>query len=113
MQVIKKPEDGAKFVSYEEDGNRLIFGEDDLSINLKRRERDYDVSVDICRDWTGGIVASVPHGERYLAQIFIPARQYTDEDTGEVDEETGRNIIEHKAVPFSMDNVILTLWEEE
>lgn len=113
MQVVKKPKGGTNFVEYSLDGNMLSFGDDELIINLKKKERDFDAEVDICKDYSGGLIASAGgDAERYLAQIFIPAREYVDEDTGEQDEE-GREIINHNPVPFSTKNVTLTLWDRK
>ena len=111
MKVIKTPETGTKFIDYEIDGNVISFEDGELMLNLKKKERDYEVTIDICKDWMQGLVMGADDAQSYVAQIVIPARQYTYEDTGETDE-NGSAIIEKKAVDFSMDNCTLTLWEE-
>lgn len=103
MVVKKIPETGKKFLSYEVDGNSLELNDGDTIINLKKRERDDDVHIDYSLDPFGMLINGTD-GKYYAAQIDIPARKYTEEKGS--DGETTRT-----AVPFSMDNVTLTLWE--
>ena len=42
-EVIKTP---GRHVEYETTSNSIIFGDDDLSVNLKNRERDEKVLID-------------------------------------------------------------------
>jgi hypothetical protein len=44
-------------------------------------------------------------GDKYVAELFIPARQYVEEGEGE-----DRQLV---PVPFDIDRCILTLWEED
>ena len=37
-------------IQYEMKGKKVIFGDDELSVNLASRERDFEVSLDICID---------------------------------------------------------------
>ena len=101
MQVIHVPENGKAFVPYDEDGSIIVFGDDEIMVNLKVKERDYDVTIDICRDLFGGLILSPAGARAYVAQIFIPARQYTENPDSYPE-----------PVPFSMDNVVLTIYEE-
>lgn len=34
--------------------------------------------IDICEDYTGGLVMGADAGDKYVAQIIIPAREYTE-----------------------------------
>lgn len=112
MKVVKTPEDGKKFIDYEIDDDFLSFNDGELAINLKKKERDYPVHFDICRDWEQGLVMGITKGTRaYIAQIDIPARQY-EYVKGKEKNEDGEYKLEQKPIPFSMDNVTLTLWEE-
>ena len=117
MQVIHVPENGSSFVPYEVDGNLISFGDEEIMVNLKKKERDDDVTLDVCRDFFGGLVLS-PSGARvYVAQVFIPARQYTEVLTENPDYDpddpgSQQYTSDRAPVPFSMDNVILTLYEE-
>ena len=109
MQVIHRPENGSNFIEYAVEGNVISFGDEELMINLKKRERDDDVTLDICEDYMGGLVLTPAGARVYVAEIFIPARQYTEEET--VNE--GESVTNRVPVPFSMDNVVLTLYEQE
>lgn len=105
MKIIHLPENGTQFVEYEIDGNTIDFNDGELTIKLSKKERDEDCMLDIVEDATGGLICSTAGGRKYVAQIFIPARQY--EITGEGEEAT------RKAVPFDVDRCVLTLWEME
>lgn len=120
MKVIEANE-GRK-VEYEESGSWLIF-DDQISLNLKKMEADHDVHVDITANAFGKLQTG--EGVYYVAQLTIPARQYEETEIGNPDymepvedEETGdpgaghvnRTITKKNLVPFSMDNVTLTLY---
>ena len=52
--VVKTP---GKHIEYAVSGGKKItFGDDELTINLASRERDYEVSLDICIDEENGVV---------------------------------------------------------
>lgn len=120
MKVIEANE-GRK-VEYEENGSWLNF-DDQISLNLKRMEADHDVHVDITADAFGRLQTG--EGVYYVAQLTIPARQYDETEIEnpdyvepgegeEADEFSGghvnRTITKKDPVPFSMDNVTLTLY---
>jgi hypothetical protein len=90
MTVIEKNQ-GPK-VAYEVTGNKITFGDDEITLNLQRYERDDEVQIDICRDDEHILIAGP--SKYFVANIIIPARQYDGETP----------------VPFSMDNVTLVLW---
>lgn len=48
MIIIEKNE--GKKVAYEVTGNKITFGDDEITLNLAKYERDEEVQVDICRD---------------------------------------------------------------
>jgi hypothetical protein len=102
MIIIEKNE-GPK-IPYSVNGTRVSFN-DDLTINLANREQDWPVHIDICYDEDRTLVIGAAAGRAYVAEIDIPARQYTEE---EVDGETQR-----VPVPLDMDTVTLTLWSIE
>lgn len=109
MKVIHLPENGTSFIGYEVDGKTIDFDDGELSFRVDKKERDYEVVIDICQDYTGGLVMGADAGDRYVAQLLIPEREYEDiENT-----ENGEAVTERKAVPFSMDRCTLTLWEME
>lgn len=102
MIIIEKNE-GAK-IPYSVNGAKVTFN-DDLTINLASREQDWPVHIDICYDEDRALVIGAAAGRAYVAEIDIPARQYTEE---EVDGEPQR-----VPVPLDMDTVTLTLWSIE
>lgn len=113
MKVIKLPENGTDFVPYEVDGNIISFNDEEIMMNLKKKERDEEVTIDVVEDWQGGLIFSADGGERYVAQISIPPRQYkevvkTVEEMGEEKEETVK-----VPVPFDIDRCILKLYAKE
>ncbi len=94
---------------------------DELMLNCEKLERDYDVCVDICID-KNGMVTAGQLGEKYAAQIEIPARQYTEKQIPNPDynpdAETDNNVVqefitEKIPVAFSMANVTLKLYAIE
>lgn len=124
MKIIQKNE-GTK-IPYEVQGSKIVFNDDELSLNLARYERDDANHIDICRDKYGNLVSGVIPGvaETYVAQIDIPPRAYAErviESVAEVqasNEETGdapggimdRQTMEREAAPFDIDKCTLTLW---
>jgi hypothetical protein len=110
MKIIEKSE-GPK-IPYEESGTWLNF-DDQIMMNLKKSEADYDVHIDISSDVFGHLTNGV--SDYYVAQIDIPARQYTETevdnpDYDDQDETSQKTITNREPVPFSMDNVTLTLF---
>lgn len=128
MKVIEK-NSGAK-IPYEVSGTRIIFGDDELMLNLARYERDDANHIDICRDRFGNLVSGVIPGlaENYVAQLDIPPREYVEKkiegaaealEAAEAAETDGsgmpggmmnRQTVEREAVPFDVENCTLTLW---
>lgn len=120
MKVIEANE-GRK-VEYEQNGSWLIF-DDQISLNLKKLETDNDVHIDITANAFGKL--QTEEGVYYVAQLTIPARQYEEteienpdymepSEDEEADEfgagHVSRTITKKNPVPFSMDNVTLTLY---
>lgn len=65
-------------------GKKITFGDDELTINLASRERDFEVSLDICIDEEDGVVIGTGgRAQKYAAQIVIPARRYDVIEDGE------------------------------
>ncbi|GHV18947.1 hypothetical protein FACS18949_15290 [Clostridia bacterium] len=105
-EIEKTP--GTK-VQYQISGNYISFRDGDMTLNLANRERDEENIIDICEDLNGEIVIGVADGYKYLAQIAIPARSYTDTE-GELDEETGETPIIPVAEPFDISKCTIYLW---
>jgi len=83
---------------------KKITFDDDLTINLAKREEDWPVHIDVCFDEDRELVIGTAAGRAYVAQIDIPARQYTP---GETEEDPP------VPVPLNLDNVTLSLWSIE
>lgn len=117
MNVIRKPENGKSFVEYATRGTKISFNDGEISADLQKKERDDEVKIDICKDYLDELVFGTSGARIYVAQIAIPARRYTDTeienpDYDPEDEQSQPTITVHEPVPFSMDNVELTLYEE-
>ena len=118
IQVKYLPENGHGYLEYDQEGNTIDFEDGEITLNLKKRERDYDVLLDVCEDSSGGLVIAVHGAELYRAQIFIPAREYTEEevenpDYDPEDEGSQQTITTQVAVPFDITKCVLTLWGKE
>ncbi len=92
---------GAK-IPYEVSGTRLCFN-DDLTINLAKRQEDWPVHIDVCSDDDGTLVIGAAGGSYYVAQIDIPKREY----------EEGEDELVQTPLPLDMAAVTLTLWALE
>lgn len=100
--TYKTPEAENNHMDYEVAGNKITFGDDELTLNLARYEQDDAKHIDICSDTTGCLVMGTSTGRKYVAEIDIPARQYTEETQGDE--------ITVVPVPFNINNCTLTLW---
>lgn len=118
-EVIKTP---GRHVEYETTAKSIVFGDDDLSINLKNRERDERVLIDVCTDSNGELTMGTAAGLKYVAQVEIPARQYEEEEQdnpaydpeAEEGTETARKtVVVRTPVPFDIDNCTVYLWGME
>jgi len=99
MIVINKNE-GLK-VAYKLSGTKITFGEDELTLNISRYQRDWPVLIDICSNKDNMLVIGAGAGLHYVAQIEIPAMEYTVPVTEEQTPEPK---------PIDMSMVTLTLW---
>lgn len=88
-------------VSYSITGNIIDFRDGELTLDLSKYERDFDVVIDITENNYKMLQTGI--SKTYVAQISIPARTYT---VSIVDEETIKTANE-----FSIDNCELKLWE--
>lgn len=122
VQVLEK-NPGTK-IDWQQDGCKIIFGDDDLSIRCDTRQRDWAVHMDVCMDNDNNLVIGVGAGRYYVAQIEIPPIEYEEieaEEGAEVQAETEategadasggqlRNV-KREAKPLDMGDVVLTLW---
>lgn len=91
MTVIEKNK-GPK-VAYEVTGNKITFGDDEITLNLAKYERDAEVCINVCTDDDHIMIAGL--SKYFVANIIIPGRTYGEDGN---------------AVAFCMDNVKLVLW---
>ena len=102
MKVIEKNE-GPK-IAYEVTGTKITFGDDELTINVAKYQRDWPVHIDICSNRDKQLVIDTGEGLYYVAQLDIPEIKYTEPETeGEAPE----------PLPIDMREVVLTLWSIE
>lgn len=117
MIIVEKNE-GAK-IPYEVTGTKVCF-DDDITINLAKRQEDWPVHIDVCSDKDGALVIGAESGRYYVAQIDVPAKEYeVAEATAEAENTDGEQAEGQQtetirtAKPLNMDNVTLTLWALE
>lgn len=130
VEAVTKPPDNApnatmgeseaNFIPYEVMGKNIDFNDGDLMFNVSKKERDYEVVIDICQDYTGGLVMGAADGQRYVAQLVIPEREYieTQRENPDYDPDAEEGTespttTDREPVPFSMDRCELRLWEME
>lgn len=83
--------------------------DNELTLDLAKYERDFDVHLDICQNQYGMLTMGT--SRKYVAQIDIPARRYLYEDDGLDD--TGAPKQKKIEVALDPDTVTLTLWAQE
>ena len=111
IQVVEV-NDGDK-IAYEQDGCRLYLGDDELMINLKKYQTDYDYKIDVVKTKNGNIIfgqeiASADFVMRYVAQILMPAATYA-ETKSEADE-NGQSTTTRTKNYINTGDVVLKLW---
>ena len=107
--IVVEQNEGEK-IPFAVSGNKITFGDDELTLNIERHERDDAAHIDVCRDKYGNLVTGVIPGlaENYAAQIDIPPREYDYIADGEDEEGNPREV--PMPVPFDMKKCTLTLW---
>lgn len=115
VKVIEKNE-GTK-IAYKQSTTKITFGDDELTVNCAKYQKDWPVHVDICGDKDGNLVLGVGEGRYYVAQLDIPATEYTEPEPIETetteDAEGGSTMRETtppEPIPLDMADVTLTLW---
>ncbi len=103
VKIVEKNE-GEKINIEVVDTKITLAGE--MTLDLEKYERDFDVHIDICTNEFGFMMFGI--NERYVAQIDIPARAYDTIIDGE--DEDGNPMEKQVPIPFNMDNVTVTLW---
>ena len=114
IKIIEK--NAGNKIPYRVSGTKIFFGEDDdLMLNLAKRQREYPVYMDVCADGDGNLVIGTGAGRDYVAQITIPAFQYAEPDeihdgAAKSDEPDNPDAEQREPLPLDMSNIILTLW---
>ena len=103
MKIVNKNE-GTK-IPYEVMGNKICF-DDDLTINLAKREENDAVHIDVCFDADRNLVIGAAAGRLYVAEIDIPAREWVE---AELEDENAKSF-SREPVPFDISKVTLSLW---
>jgi len=110
MNVVEKTP--GNHIDYTTAAPKITFGNDELTINLEQRERDYEVSLDICIDTENGIVIGTGgKAQKYAAQIIVPAKRYDMIDDGEDENGTPKSV--PIPIDFDMSLCTLILWGME
>lgn len=106
--IVNSKNKGRK-IDYTEKDTTVIFGQNELSIDLEAYQEEEPVHLTICFTKTGRLTLG-NDGITYVAEIDIPAIQY--QETPDPEDEGG-TIVER--LPLDMNVVELTLWalEEE
>lgn len=105
MIIVEKNE-GAK-IAYEQIGTKIIF-DDDLMLNLAKRQLDEPVHIDICYNKARALNIGTEDAWAYVAELDIPPMEYE-----EIEAEEGAEYVENTErtpLPLDMDKVVLSLW---
>lgn len=109
-------------IAYEQTGTCLIFGDYELMINAAKYQKEWDVTVDICKDKAGNLAIGTESGLRYVAQVMIPAATYTEtpiqteggaEPLTEGSSDSMNSSVQREQNPLDMGDVTLVLWSIE
>lgn len=103
--IINEKSRGRK-IGYTADGSVIVFGDDELTLDLAEIQDDWDIHVTVCYNKKHRLTTG-RGGITYVAEIDIPAREYIESE----DEDEG-----YVPAPLDMEAVVLTLWaigEEE
>lgn len=118
--MIEKIIQEGEHIAYTTTKKSVTFGDEDLTVNLKNRERDDEVTVDICSDIDGNLVvgADADGSRKYVAQVTIPAREYTYEEKDNPDYDkkakegptAQKTITTKNPVDFDINKCTIALW---
>jgi len=107
--IVVEQNEGAK-IAWSVSGNKITFGDDELTVNLEKHEREDANHIDVCRDKYGNLVTGVIPGlaESYAAQVDIPPRAYAY--VADEEDESGEPQEIPAPLPFDISRCTLTLW---
>lgn len=108
---IKEMNKGTK-IAYKQNGTKLDFADGALALDLARWQEDDPVTVDIKATRKGNLTTG--KGSYYVAQVDVPAREYTEpqetESTAEGGGTDGSSGGERQPLPLDMEKVVLHLF---
>jgi hypothetical protein len=96
-------------IQYEVTGTVISFANGELALNCASYQQDWNIHLDICSNTDGTLVIGTENGILYVAQLDIPARQYTYPEPSDDPEDQQPPT----PIPLDMDTVTLTLWSIE
>lgn len=110
-----------RHIEYVTTKKSITFGDEDLMLNLRNREQDEDVMIDICMDRDGYLLVGCDSAHRYVAQVQIPARKYNEVEMDNPDydpekpagEDNPEKIITREPVAFDTKNCTIYLYALE
>ena len=100
MIIIEK--NAGPKIPYEVTGKKIIF-DDDLMLNLGKRQAEEPVHIDICYNTAHQLITGTQDARAYVAEIDIPPIEYAEPEGDEAPE----------PLPLDMEKVVLTLWAIE
>lgn len=110
VQVVEK-NTGEK-IQWEQDGYRLSFDDDTMSVNVPKYQMDEPRVLDVCRNRAGDLMLGAQPNGRYVAQIEIPAAEY-DEQVEPPEDEGEQPTVTRVKKDLDMGAVVLVLWSVE
>ena len=93
-------------INYVVVGSQVVFRGGELTLDLSKYERDFEVKIDVTENEFGQLQLGL--SKKYVAQIIIPARDYKDSpyekqnDDGEME-----TLIEKVAQPYDISKTII------
>jgi hypothetical protein len=105
MKIVEM--NGGEKADYSLKKNKLTIN-DEITLNLDKCQRDYEVRKDIMTDGDGSLIIGA--GRYYVAQIVIPATEYEETESASDDEEGGEKQSTRVAKPLNTDEVELMLF---
>lgn len=101
-----KYKNSGRYVEYSLEGSVLTLG-GELHLDLAALQRPYPQTIVISADRDGKLTLGAAW--RYVAEIELPAAEFSVEETGVADD-VGFPVLRKAWAEFSTENVELTLW---
>ena len=87
-------------------GNTIVFRDGELSLDLSKYERDFEVKIDVTENEYNQLQVGL--SKKYVAQIIIPEREYKDVPYEKANDEGAmETLIEKVAQPFNITKTII------